>query len=89
MNPAMQESLLRMERVGKSFSGTRVLDGVDFDLVEGEVHVLAGENGAGKSTLIKIISEIPAIIGWNLVILAMFLLLHVERHGGNPIAVSQ
>ena len=32
------------------------LDGVDFDLRRGEVHVLFGENGAGKSTLINIIA---------------------------------
>jgi ribose transport system ATP-binding protein len=32
------------------------LEGVDFDLRRGEVHVLFGENGAGKSTLINIIS---------------------------------
>ncbi|MEO4042130.1 sugar ABC transporter ATP-binding protein [Hoeflea sp. CAU 1731] len=29
---------------------------MDFDLMPGEVHALAGENGAGKSTFIKIIS---------------------------------
>ena len=32
------------------------MDGVDFDLRRGEVHVLFGENGAGKSTLINIIA---------------------------------
>jgi ribose transport system ATP-binding protein len=32
------------------------LEGVDFDLRRGEVHVLFGENGAGKSTLINIIA---------------------------------
>lgn len=44
-----------MRGIGKSFSGVRVLDDVRFDLLPGEVHVLAGENGAGKSTLIKIL----------------------------------
>lgn len=47
-----------MEKISKSFSGVPVLQEVDFDLKEGEVHALAGENGAGKTTLIKILSGV-------------------------------
>jgi ABC-type sugar transport system ATPase subunit len=44
--------------IRKAFGPVEVLHGVDFDVLPGEVHVLAGENGAGKSTLIKILSGV-------------------------------
>ncbi|MDR1613628.1 MAG: ATP-binding cassette domain-containing protein, partial [Planctomycetota bacterium] len=54
----MAETLVKITKVSKLFSGVPVLKNVDFDLLAGEVHVVAGENGAGKSTLIKIISGV-------------------------------
>ena len=48
--------LLSTRGISKDFPGVRALDDVDFDLLEGEVHVVFGENGAGKSTLISLLS---------------------------------
>src|SRR5262245_9149406 len=48
--------LFELRRVSKSFGQTRALHQVSFDVLPGEVHVLAGENGAGKSTLIRIVA---------------------------------
>ncbi len=48
--------LARLTGITKRFPGVLALDRVDFDLRQGEVHVLFGENGAGKSTLTNIIA---------------------------------
>ena len=49
----MDNYILEMNNVSKSFPGVRALDDVSFRLREGTVHALMGENGAGKSTLMK------------------------------------
>ncbi|MBU4090558.1 MAG: ATP-binding cassette domain-containing protein, partial [Alphaproteobacteria bacterium] len=55
---ALSSPLVEMTGIAKSYPGVRALDGVDFSLERGEVHVLFGENGAGKSTLISILAGV-------------------------------
>lgn len=55
------EPVLRCEDVTKTFGGLRAVDGVDFELHEGEIRGLVGPNGSGKSTLINLLSgHLPA-----------------------------
>lgn len=52
----MEDYLLRMEHICKSFPGVQALDRARIEVKEGEIHALMGENGAGKSTFMKILN---------------------------------
>ncbi len=54
----MQDYILEMRDIVKTFPGVRALDHVSFRVRRGEIHCLVGENGAGKSTLMKVLSGV-------------------------------
>ena len=49
----MDNYLLQIKDVSKSFTGVKALDKVSLNVRPGTIHSLMGENGAGKSTLMK------------------------------------
>ena len=54
----MEDYILEMKGISKTFPGVVALQEVDLFVRYGEVHALMGENGAGKSTLIKVLTGI-------------------------------
>ena len=67
----MNEPAVRVRNLTKSFSGRRVVDGLSFDVQQGEVFALLGHNGAGKSTTIDLILGLKAADGGSAKILGM------------------
>ncbi|SJZ66225.1 ribose transport system ATP-binding protein [Cetobacterium ceti] len=54
----MENQLLLMKNIEKSFPGVKALEKAYLELNKGEVNVILGENGAGKSTLMKILTGV-------------------------------
>jgi ABC-2 type transport system ATP-binding protein len=53
-------ALVELENVRKKYYAQTVLDGVSFDIREGEVFGYIGPNGAGKTTTLKILAGLVA-----------------------------
>ena len=52
----MNHEALVLTDVRKQFGQTKIINGVNLDVIAGERHALIGPNGAGKSTLFNLIS---------------------------------
>ena len=51
---------IALRGVGKSFGATRVLEGVDLEIKQGEFCVFVGPSGCGKSTLLRLIAGLES-----------------------------
>lgn len=64
----MDEYVLEVRNISKSFPGVKALDDVDLAVKPNEIIGLVGENGAGKSTLLKILIGVYQPDGGDLII---------------------
>jgi ABC-2 type transport system ATP-binding protein len=45
--------VIEVENLTKAYDGTKVVDGISFDVAEGEIFGIVGPNGAGKTTTVE------------------------------------
>lgn len=57
----MDDFILEMKKITKTFPGVKALDNVNLRVRRGEIHAICGESGAGKSTLMKVLSGVYPI----------------------------
>lgn len=48
-----RETILTVDKLGKSFKNKRIIQNISFDVRQGEIMAILGPNGAGKSTTIR------------------------------------
>ncbi len=81
----MNQFLLEMKNITKTFPGVKALDNVHFTLYPGEIHALMGENGAGKSTFIQVLTGVHQPDGGKIILegktIQMSNPLVAARHG--------
>jgi branched-chain amino acid transport system ATP-binding protein len=56
------ETLLSVRDLRVFYGAARALDGISFDVAEGEVVAVIGSNGAGKSTTLRTVSGVPELL---------------------------
>ena len=61
------ETLLRLDRIVKSFGDNLVLDGIDLEVASGEVLVVIGPSGSGKSTLLRCVNLLEPLDSGSIV----------------------
>ncbi|GJL87806.1 MAG: ABC transporter ATP-binding protein [Minwuia thermotolerans] len=51
-------TFFKADKLAIHFGGVKAVDGVDFEITEGEIFTIIGPNGAGKTTIFNLISRI-------------------------------
>ncbi len=61
--PARRGVRIAIEDLSKSFSGRRVLHGIDLEIETGEFVAIVGRSGCGKSTLLRLVAGLESADG--------------------------
>jgi len=60
VKPVLTENILEIKDVAIEVSGKKILQDINLEIPEGEVHVLFGPNGSGKSSLLMTVLGMPS-----------------------------
>jgi Fe-S cluster assembly ATP-binding protein len=52
----MRKTLLKIENLKANIEGKNILQGINLEIKEGEIHAIMGPNGSGKSTLASVLA---------------------------------
>lgn len=64
----MQEPILKVKNLQKSYNDKKVVDGISFEVAKGEIFGILGPNGAGKTTTLEMIEALRPIDGGEVTI---------------------
>lgn len=57
----MNNKIIRVENLRKSYDGLEILKGVNFEVEKGSIFALLGSNGAGKTTTVRILATLQKL----------------------------
>ena len=57
----MKKQIIKVSSLTKKYDGKAVVNGISFDVKEGEIFGILGQNGAGKSTTLEMIESLRPI----------------------------
>ena len=57
------ESIIKVDKLIKTYDGNNVVDGVSFEVKKGEIFGILGPNGAGKTTTLEMLEALRPIDG--------------------------
>ena len=57
----MEDVIISVKNIEKSFGGIKILKGISFDVHQGKVLSIIGPSGSGKSTILRCISQLETV----------------------------
>src|SRR5262245_34454403 len=76
----MEQPIIEVDRISKSFGSFRVLDELSFNVRAGEKLALIGPSGSGKTTILRILMTLESVNSGHIKINGQHL-YHIERDG--------